>query len=232
MDNKNFIAIILISIVLPFFIILLNLNLHIYNDSFYLKEFEKNNVYASIEKNAAIENYKAILGYFNDKNNLDATFFNNREKVHLADVKSLVKIAKYSLYPIIIALLLAIAWLAKKNELIDLRSAIIFGNILAIIVLVFLSLLTLIDFTGIFEKFHIEAFSNDLWQLNPETDKLILMVPEEFFFDSVVNIAINSAATIIMIFIVVAVLSFYMRQKTKMALFDFKQEQPDSGKKI
>ena len=232
MNNKTFITVILLSLALPVFILLLNLNLQIYNDDFYMDEFEKNNVYSNIEKETAVANYGLLLGYFKDDNNLDATAFNDKEKTHLADVYNLFKLSRYVLYGTIVMLLFSAIYFIKKKELLDFKMALIFGNVLSIIVLVFLSMLLLLDFSGVFESFHFAAFSNDLWQLNPATDKLIVMFPEEFFFDSVVNIVINSIATIIMIFAVVSVLGFYIQHKSKIALFDFKPEQQDSGKKV
>ena len=37
------------------------------------------------------------------------------------------------------------------------------------------------DFGTLFTRFHLLAFTNDLWLLNPETDLMIRMLPQEFF---------------------------------------------------
>lgn len=39
----------------------------------------------------------------------------------------------------------------------------------------------LIDFTGLFYRFHGLLFTNDLWLLNPETDLMIRMLPQRYF---------------------------------------------------
>jgi integral membrane protein (TIGR01906 family) len=44
------------------------------------------------------------------------------------------------------------------------------------------------DFLWFWNGFHYIVFTNDLWQLYPETDILIQMVPEQFFFDLVLRI--------------------------------------------
>jgi integral membrane protein (TIGR01906 family) len=44
------------------------------------------------------------------------------------------------------------------------------------------------NFTLYWDYFHYIFFDNDLWQLDPRTDVLIQMVPEEFFYDLVVRI--------------------------------------------
>jgi len=54
----------------------------------------------------------------------------------------------------------------------------------------FLFLITMIlkDFSGFWVQFHHLFFNNDLWLLNPETDILIQMLPQQFFYDLVVRI--------------------------------------------
>ena len=44
-----------------------------------------------------------------------------------------------------------------------------------------LFLFTLLDFNKYFTYFHLIFFDNDLWLLDPNTDLLIQMLPEEFF---------------------------------------------------
>lgn len=51
------------------------------------------------------------------------------------------------------------------------------------------------DFLWFWDHFHYLIFTNDLWMLNPETDILIQMVPEQFFFDLVTRILVSFAVT-------------------------------------
>jgi integral membrane protein (TIGR01906 family) len=44
-------------------------------------------------------------------------------------------------------------------------------------------LIAVSGFDGAWTQFHVVAFSNDLWQLDPDTDHLIQMFPEAFWFD-------------------------------------------------
>src|SRR5699024_3895128 len=55
-------------------------------------------------------------------------------------------------------------------------------------VLGILILYALIDFNGFWIHFHKLLFSNDLWLLNPATDRMINMFPESFFNQMVINI--------------------------------------------
>ncbi|MBQ8074276.1 MAG: DUF1461 domain-containing protein, partial [Clostridia bacterium] len=46
-----------------------------------------------------------------------------------------------------------------------------------------LVLWAVLNFDGLFVTFHRLAFTNDLWLLNPRTDLLIRLMPEEMFVD-------------------------------------------------
>ncbi|MBS3108278.1 TIGR01906 family membrane protein [Candidatus Woesearchaeota archaeon] len=193
-------AYILLIFILPIFILLLSLNLHVYNEKFYLKEFEKNNVYDNIEKESVLENYKLLIGYFKNKNDLENSFFNEKEKLHMIDVKRLVNLSGKILYISLILLVLLISYAIYKKDFDDLRSGLAIGNAITIMIIVLLILFVMFDFGSVFLNFHLGLFSNDLWQLNPATDKLIQMFPEEFFFDAFINILINSFIAIITVF--------------------------------
>jgi integral membrane protein (TIGR01906 family) len=41
----------------------------------------------------------------------------------------------------------------------------------------------LFDFDQLFLKFHLLSFANELWQLNPASDYLIMLVPQGFQYD-------------------------------------------------
>lgn len=63
----------------------------------------------------------------------------------------------------------------------------------AIVFVCFVAMLgiwALCDFTALWESFHRLFFRNDLWLLNPYTDLMINMFPEDFFFHMVMRIAL------------------------------------------
>jgi integral membrane protein (TIGR01906 family) len=49
--------------------------------------------------------------------------------------------------------------------------------------------LSLVDFESLFIQFHMLSFSNDLWQLDPQTDYLLILYPEPFWLDTTLRIA-------------------------------------------
>ncbi len=68
-------------------------------------------------------------------------------------------------------------------------------------------LISLGGFDALFLKFHQISFRNDLWQLNPNTDYLLMMFPQGFWFDST---ALVAAITIIGSVVTVAVSGGYL----------------------
>ena len=74
------------------------------------------------------------------------------------------------------------------------------------------------DFDKYFIRFHEIFFDNDLWMLNPETDKLIRLVPIGFFIDSALYIAIIFAI-LLMITIAFSYLIFKTGKKAKKRKF-------------
>lgn len=83
----------------------------------------------------------------------------------------------------------------KENKRV-LGKSLIIGGVLTILVIALLFLL-LTNFEYAFIKFHEIIFNNNLWLLNPATDKLIIMFPENFFYDVTQNIVVRSLITAI-----------------------------------
>ena len=71
---------------------------------------------------------------------------------------------------------------------------IIIGSGIALTLMLILWLVSFLDFEGFFTQFHLLAFSNDFWMLNPYTDYLVMMFPQGFWNDAVLFIGILAAA--------------------------------------
>ena len=171
----------ILSIIL--FIILLNFRLYIYNINYYQDEYEKLNIYDNIPKKQALENTISLFDYFKDDKPL-TSFFNNKEKQHLADVKNIIN-KTIILFYISLVLLIVLLFLNRKNPF----NSILLSGIFLVIIPILLSFL---NFNSTFINFHLVFFNNNLWILNPETDKLIILFPQEFFLDFTKKIFTNS----------------------------------------
>lgn len=110
--------------------------------------------------------------------------FSAKETVHMADVRDLVQamfvvqMASVVL-ALIIAVLMAVMWPPRA-----LAAALLYGSMLTLAVIGTAAALAFTGFDSAWSEFHGIAFSNDLWQLDPDEDHLIQMFPEDFWFEA------------------------------------------------
>ena len=122
-------------------------------------------------------------------NGEDVIFYNEKEQHHLHDIQILVKAARKFLILVNIGMVLAliVVWLIDKSDkkqfLVSITRSFKSAVIASLIALGTLVALYFIDFDWAFRKFHEIFFTNDLWLLDPKTDRLIQMMPLEFFID-------------------------------------------------
>ena len=119
--------------------------------------------------------------------------FNQREKDHMVDVKNLYGVMKT--VQISLAVFVAIVTLValglfdffnfRQSQKNTTNSLLIMGGIMS-----GLALYAFIDFNSFWTSFHEVFFSNDLWLLDPTTDRMIQMFPEPFFNAMVTRIII------------------------------------------
>ena len=132
-----------------------------------------------------------IIEYWSsDAEFLDITVFgrplyNEREVIHMRDVKGLVQgvfltqqIAGGFLLVCVLAVLAA-----RRHELAGrLAKSALWGGALTVGLVVVSGLALAVAFPWIFYLFHVISFSNDFWQLDPQRDFLVRMFPEGFWF--------------------------------------------------
>ena len=135
---------------------------------------------------------KAELSVITDVDGEIQDFFNEQDRLHLADVRNLflggLKLRNYAL---ILATILMIVLKAKKA---DFRRLVPQGYLQALFVYLILAVILgvamSIDFTSCFTLFHKLFFTNNLWIFDPETDYMIRMLPEGFFLDMVIRVGV------------------------------------------
>lgn len=123
-----------------------------------------------------------------DINGTPTPYFNPKEIHHMEDIYWLFFHGRRILFGIQILMLLGIVYLylSKLNGLAYL-SAIKIAVKTAILGIGSLGLLGLMDFDWAFVKFHEIFFNNDLWLLDPRTDRLIQLMPLPFFIGFVIH---------------------------------------------
>ncbi len=187
----------LFIVFIPVVILLTALQYYSFNQDFYMRQFRKydiSTVTTMNEKDLGRVSEK-IISYLRDEDdnlNIEAVIqgktrevFEEREKLHMVDVKDLF-LRGYDLRNIsaLIALISLVAVLLLSNRKArDLYQTLFLAGVIPIILMVVLSILLTIDFNKYFNYFHEIFFTNDLWLLNPETEVLIQMLPLGFFID-------------------------------------------------
>ncbi len=139
-----------------------------------------------------------MVSYFeNDANELrivvserdrEVALFNQQEVTHMRDVKALVQLMfrlnEVALAYVMLYVAAVILW-AREKPLRSLAFESLMGIGVGIAVLVGVGVFALTGFDAFWTKFHEIAFSNDLWLLDPDTDRLIQMFPEPFWQQAV-----------------------------------------------
>lgn len=114
--------------------------------------------------------------------------FGDREKSHMVDVKNMsVAMHRFEVIGGLFSLIiLAFIFLSKKKEWLSVLKPVKFVFAFLTIAIALLGYLLVTDFDKYFTLFHETFFDNDLWLLDPDTDILINMVPEIFFYTTVI----------------------------------------------
>ena len=184
------------------------------NKGYFQKEYQKYGVLKSININekdllyVTEEMMSYLKGNRNDLHikttidNKQQEFFNPREIAHMEDVKVLflkgILIRKIGVVICIAAMLFLTFQNKKQFLLISLKK----GMISFIVVVAIIST----NFTKYFILFHKIFFSNNLWILNPDTDRLINIVPEPFFIDTAIRIVAIFFGMIVCVYIICSIL--------------------------
>ena len=161
-----------------------------------------------IEKDGLMAAAREIRAYFNSRREpLDVRavvwgeerdLFNQREVQHMHDVKRLI----WGLYwvgaaaAIYLLGYLALGFGRHKGTFVrPLLVNTLWGSGLTVALVGMVGLIALVGFDGLFRFFHEVSFSNDLWQLDPRNDYLVMMFPQSFWLDSTLYVAFASVGT-------------------------------------
>jgi integral membrane protein (TIGR01906 family) len=111
--------------------------------------------------------------------------FNQREVVHLKDVKELFRLDyRVLLGTLVYALSYAGVSLFWRRNWRRLAQGVLAGSGLTLVLVLALGVGTLLDFDRLFLQFHLISFANELWLLDPTKDYLIMLFPQGFWYDT------------------------------------------------
>ncbi|MBM7562254.1 TIGR01906 family membrane protein [Fusibacter tunisiensis] len=112
-------------------------------------------------------------------------FFNHKERVHLNDIFILAESGRQFLFYIQVVTIVSILGLffTSGGRMKPFLSVLGTTLITSLLFLGSLVVLYFVDFTKAFHQFHELFFSNDYWLLDPSKDRLIQMMPLQFFIN-------------------------------------------------
>jgi integral membrane protein (TIGR01906 family) len=148
-------------------------------------------------------------------NGTDRLLYNEKELVHMDDVRGIITIFNVLQIVAILSLLAAGAFVFAALGVRRLLRGILAGAIATVALVGLLAAWALIDFYSLFYLFHLVSFSNDLWLLDPARDYLIMMFTESFFYDAAIMVTATIMAAAVIVGLVTLVIDKIVLNKTK-----------------
>ena len=120
------------------------------------------------------------------KGDEEFNLFNEREVIHLEDVRSLIQLdywVQRGAFLLIVICALALFFGLKVGWRMLVRG-LFWGSFITMGLMVALALWALFGFERLFTLFHLVSFTNEYWILDPARDYLIRLFPGGFFYDA------------------------------------------------
>jgi integral membrane protein (TIGR01906 family) len=146
---------------------------------------------------------RGLINYFNSgeeyinliavKDGQKFALFNEREMLHLKDVKDLFWLDYWILLGSLGYALAYAGFSIWRKDWRQLTHGLFWGSGLTLALMLLLGLGMLLDFDRLFLQLHLLSFTNDLWLLDPSKDYLIMLFPRGFWYDVIVFIAAATA---------------------------------------
>ena len=193
-------------------LLLSSIHMVIFNPSYFEKKFTQNNTseVVGVSESDLYQANQILFEYVVDKrdnmdfnivvNGFEESYFNQREKDHMVDVKALYVnsvTVRNSAYSVAFFSFMLLFFVYKTKSFNVYRRGLyealtLMGSFIAAI-----AFYAMIDFDAFWTSFHQVFFTNDLWLLNPFTDRMIMMYTLDFFYGMVFNIFILIALSFI-----------------------------------
>ena len=157
----------------------------------------------------------ALLDYIRDErsdivqivtvNGYKREVFNERETLHMKDVKALYQHAiqaRNLILIVAVGLALMTYFIDRKHFVVHIKNGFLSGLLCILITIAFIAVWAIADFDRFWIQFHYLFFDNDLFFLDPNTSIMINMFPSAFFRDMVFAIILLFALSLGFLFLV------------------------------
>jgi integral membrane protein (TIGR01906 family) len=190
-------------VLLPFLLISTSLRSVVTDRDFLLRGFQDNDVSATtgLDEPQLERIADALVAYFQappGQIQMQVTvrgqsrpLFNEREVEHMQDVQALIQffLRMGLVAGVAVVVRLALAVVLDRSP-VPLGRELLWSTALIVGLVVLVAVLSLIDFDSLWIRFHQIAFRNDLWQLDPARDYLIMLFPEPFWYTATFRMAL------------------------------------------
>ena len=222
------------TFVLAFLVFLVTSNVRLAFNSIALYEFgferQKVERTTGLTESQLSEVATQIRDYFNsDEELLDVSvtvngdtrpLFNEREIIHMKDVKELLH-AVYRVQEgtfLYLFTFSTVGFLILGNEFAGrMRSLFLRGTVFIYGTVGVVGLVSLVGFSGLFRLFHEVSFSNDFWLLDPRTSFLVRLFPQGFWLESTLLIGIATLAESGGIVALLGLIGWWQRRRARIA---------------
>ncbi|MBI4201049.1 MAG: TIGR01906 family membrane protein [Chloroflexi bacterium] len=146
--------------------------------------------------------------------------FNQREVLHMRDVKELVR----EVYRVQEGAFLTLFLFATAGFFIlgnwfptQLRRLLVQGSVLTVTVVGLVAMVSVVAFGPLFRLFHQLGFANDLWQLDPATSYLVRLFPFGFWLESTLLIGLASVVESVAILLLLLLIRWWRDWRQRIA---------------
>ncbi len=230
-NKKLFISVIsiLTALLIPVILFGFNFNSVAFNEDLYKKEFSKYDVYSDLRGYNVDDINNKVLNYLRLSSGdelIDIDFFNEREKIHLLDVKTLIQsifdVYYFSaiLFVLLLIVLTYIMDFKIKNIARKLFIILPAGSLLTLLVAVLFFALSSLDFNSAFDAFHKTFFSPGTYLFNSEFESIVVVYPEKLFLDLLVRTIFSIILSSGMLFFISATLFFVFFKRNFLNFFE------------
>jgi len=192
-------------IAMPIFILTLNVRVAFNSSWVYEVGFDRNNIeqrtgVPDAELNRIADEFIAYFGSddeFLDPHLYGQSIFNTREIIHMKDVKARVQwmYILTNFAGVVLAGYLVWGFVrGGRGFLAPVLHRIRRGGLYTIVSLAAAGIIVGVAFDFFFTLFHEIMFSNDFWILDPRRDFLVVMFPEQFWFEATLLVAFATVA--------------------------------------
>ncbi|MBI3027337.1 DUF1461 domain-containing protein [Candidatus Woesearchaeota archaeon] len=206
----------LLITITPLLLFSLILNFVGFDDAFFNEKFSEYGVQQNVPK--AVSLNENVLKFMTGKSDDLPDEFNEREKRHLHDVRSLLRTASLTLYLLITLYIVLLAYSASmlkdRSIVIDfIGKILIFGGLFTILFSATLFLFISLDFIMAFDFFHRLFFENGTYVFNPAEEIIVNLYPEQLFME--IGLRITKLVSLVSVVFILAGLMLSFKLKIK-----------------